>query len=96
MGIVLANLFPAIKKILNDGMNASIVVVGFALGCTMNFQQIFTGGLSGILLGFVVTFVGSICAILADKLTGGSGGRWCRNFQLCRCKYGYPGCVSGS
>ena len=70
--MVLANLFPAIKKILNDGMNASIVVVGFALGCTMNFQQIFTGGLSGILLGFVVTFVGSICAILADKLTGGS------------------------
>lgn len=69
VGIVLANLFPAIKKILNDGMNASIVVVGFALGCTMNFQQIFTGGLSGILLGFV----GSICAILADKLTGGSG-----------------------
>ena len=69
VGIVLANLFPAIKKILNDGMNASIVVVGFALGCTMNFQQIFTGGLSGILLGFI----GSICAILADKLTGGSG-----------------------
>lgn len=73
VGMVLANLFPAIKKILNDGMNASIVVVGFALGCTMNFQQIFTGGLSGILLGFVVTFVGGICAILADKLTGGSG-----------------------
>lgn len=73
VGMVLANLFPAIKKILNDGMNASIVAVGFALGCTMNFQQIFTGGLSGILLGFVVTLVGSICAILADKLTGGSG-----------------------
>lgn len=73
VGMVLANLFPTVKKILNDGMNASIIVVGFALGCTMNFQQIFTGGLSGILLGSIVTFVGGIFTILADKLTGGSG-----------------------
>ena len=70
---ILPLLVGMVLAILNDGMNASIVVVGFALGCTMNFQQIFTGGLSGILLGFVVTFVGGICAILADKLTGGSG-----------------------
>lgn len=73
VGMLLANLFPAVKKILNDGMNASIVVVGFALGCTMNFQQIFVSGLSGILLGVIVTLVGGIFTIWTDRLTGGSG-----------------------
>ena len=73
VGMILANIFPAVKKILNDGMNASIVVVGFALGCTMNFKQIFVGGASGILLGIIVTLVGGIITIGADKLTGGSG-----------------------
>lgn len=73
VGMILANLFPAVKKILNDGMNASIVVVGFALGCTMNFQQIFVSGLSGILLGVIVTLVGGFFTIWADRLTGGSG-----------------------
>lgn len=73
VGVILANIFPAVKKILNDGMNACIVVVGFALGCTMNFKQIFVGGASGILLGVIVTLVGGIITIGTDKLTGGSG-----------------------
>lgn len=73
VGMILANLFPAVKKILTDGMNASIVVVGFALGCSMNFSQIFIGGASGILLGVVVTLVGGAFTIWTDKLTGGSG-----------------------
>lgn len=54
-------------------MNASIVVVGFALGCTMHFKQIFVGGASGILLGVIVTLIGGLVTIGADKLTGGSG-----------------------
>lgn len=73
VGMILANLFPAVKKILNDGMNASIVVVGFALGCSMNFQQIFVSGASGILLGVIITLVGGVFTILVDKLVGGSG-----------------------
>lgn len=73
VGMLLANLFPAIKKILNDGVNASIVVVGFALGCSMNFQQIFISGLSGILLGVIVTLVGGVITIWVDRMTGGSG-----------------------
>lgn len=73
VGMLLSNLFPAVKKILNDGMNASIVVVGFALGCSMNFQQIFVSGLSGILLGVIVTLVGGFFTIWVDRLTGGSG-----------------------
>ena len=51
-------------------MNASIVVVGFALGCTMHFKQIFVGGASGILLGVIVTLIGGLVTIGADKLTG--------------------------
>jgi 2-keto-3-deoxygluconate permease len=73
VGMILANLFPAVKKILNDGMNAIIVVVGFALGCSMDFQQIFVSGLSGILLGIIVTLVGGFFTIAVDRLTGGSG-----------------------
>ena len=73
VGTILINIFPAVKKILNDGMNASIVVVGFALGCTMHFKQIFVGGASGILLGVIVTLIGGLVTIGADKLTGGSG-----------------------
>ncbi|WP_334352380.1 2-keto-3-deoxygluconate permease [Companilactobacillus sp. HBUAS56257] len=73
VGMILANLFPAIKTILNNGMNAIIVCVGFALGCTMNFQQIFVGGASGILLGVIVTLAGGGITIVVDRLTGGSG-----------------------
>ena len=73
VGMVLANLFPAIKTMLTQGMNASIIVVGFALGCSMDFQQIFVGGLPGILLGVIVTLVGGVITIFTDRLTGGSG-----------------------
>ncbi len=73
VGMVLANIFPTVKQILSSGVNASIVVVGFALGCSMNFKQIFVGGLSGILLGIIVSLVGGIITIGTDRLTGGSG-----------------------
>lgn len=73
VGMILANIFPSIKTILNNGMNAIIVCVGFALGCTMNFQQIFVGGSSGIILGIIVTLVGGGITIIVDRMTGGSG-----------------------
>ncbi|WP_228765744.1 2-keto-3-deoxygluconate permease [Bombilactobacillus apium] len=53
-------------------MNTIIIVVGFALGCTMDFPQIFFSDLSGILLGVVVTLVGGFFTIIANCLTGGS------------------------
>ncbi len=73
VGMVLANIFPTVRQILTTGVNASIVVVGFALGCSMNFKQIFVGGLSGILLGVIVSLVGGIITIGTDRLSGGSG-----------------------
>lgn len=73
LGMILGSLSPWLKKNLSAGITPSIIVVGFALGCGMSFQQLFKGGLSGILLGIITVFVVGIITIFADKLTGGSG-----------------------
>lgn len=73
IGIALGNLSAWFKKTLSAGVTPSIIVVGFALGCGMSIQQLFQGGLSGILLGLVTVFVVGGITVLADKLTGGSG-----------------------
>ncbi|WP_418666625.1 2-keto-3-deoxygluconate permease [Allofournierella sp.] len=73
IGIALGNLSAWFKKTLSAGVTPSIIVVGFALGCGMSIQQLFQGGLSGILLGLVTVFVVGGVTVLADKLTGGSG-----------------------
>ena len=51
LGIILGNVSPWFKQTLSAGVTPSIIVVGFALGCGMSIQQLFQGGLSGILLG---------------------------------------------
>ena len=51
IGIILGNVSPWFKQTLSAGVTPSIIVVGFALGCGMSIQQLFQGGLSGILLG---------------------------------------------
>lgn len=73
IGIALGNLSAWFKKTLSAGVTPSIIVVGFALGCGMSIQQLFQGGLSGILLGLVTVFVVGGITVLADKLIGGSG-----------------------
>lgn len=73
LGLVLGSCSPWLKKNLSAGVTPSIIVVGFALGCGMSIQQLFQGGLSGILLGLITVFVVGIITIGADKLTGGSG-----------------------
>lgn len=73
IGIVLGNCSPWFKQTLSAGVTPSIITVGFALGCGMSIQQLFQGGLSGILLGLVTVFVVGFITICADKLTGGSG-----------------------
>lgn len=73
IGIVLGNCSPWFKQTLSAGVTPSIITVGFALGCGMSIQQLFQGGVSGILLGLVTVFVVGFITICADKLTGGSG-----------------------
>lgn len=73
VGIVLGNYFPTVKTMLNNGTNAIIMIVGFALGSNMNFAQIIEGGIPGILLGVTTTIVGGTLCIITDRLTGGSG-----------------------
>ena len=70
IGIALGNLSAWFKKTLSAGVTPSIIVVGFALGCGMSIQQLFQGGLSGILLGLVTVFVVGGITVLADKLNG--------------------------
>ena len=73
LGLILGSCSPWLKKNLSAGVTPSIIVVGFALGCGMSIQQLFQGGLSGILLGLITAVVVGIVTIFADKLTGGSG-----------------------
>lgn len=73
IGIVLGNCSPWFKKTLSAAVTPSIITVGFALGCGMSIQQLFEGGLSGILLGLVTVFVVGFITICADKVTGGTG-----------------------
>lgn len=73
LGLILGTCSPWMKKNLSAGITPSIIVVGFALGCGMSFQQLFKGGLSGILLGLITVLVVGIITIVADKITGGSG-----------------------
>ena len=73
LGIALGNAFPYMKRVLSNGVTAIIIIVGFCLGANMSFGQILEGGVPGILLGLITTFVGGAAAIWADKATGGSG-----------------------
>lgn len=74
LGIVVGNLFPTLKRMFSAGLNAIIMVVGFALGSTMSFAQVFRAGGPGIMLGLITAFVGAALCIPADRyLTGGSG-----------------------
>ncbi|MEG0306450.1 MAG: 2-keto-3-deoxygluconate permease [Clostridium sp.] len=73
LGLILGSCSPWLKKNLSAGVTPSIIVVGFALGCGMSIQQLFKGGLSGILLGLITVVVVGIITIVADKITGGSG-----------------------
>ena len=73
IGMLLGNFSPYLKKHLTSGITPIIIVLGFVLGANMNFKQLISGGLAGVLLGLIVVGVGGIITIFADKSTGGSG-----------------------
>lgn len=68
LGIVLGALFPGLKKVLSQGVQPATIMVGFALGAGMSLSQLIQGGISGILLGFITTFVVGALTVLVEKL----------------------------
>ena len=73
LGIILGNLDPKMRACLTNGMETVILVLAFAVGCTLSLRQVVEGGLSGILLGFLALIPAGFICIAADRLTGGSG-----------------------
>lgn len=73
IGMIIGNLDPEMKEFLSLGSSKIIPFFAFALGTGLTLDMLIKGGLAGILLGIMTTFVGGIILIIADKLTGGSG-----------------------
>ena len=73
LGIILGNIDPKMKKLLNDAEPMILMFLAVALGSTMSFSQIIEGGLGGIVLGLMTLVIGGIVTVFFDRITGGTG-----------------------
>ena len=73
LGIILGNLDPKMKKLLNNAEPVIILFLAFAVGTSMNFRQILEGGFGGIVLGLMTLIIGGIITVFFDRITGGTG-----------------------
>jgi len=73
IGMILGALDDNIKSALKNISPILIPFFSFALGAGIDLTTLLEAGLSGILLGIIVTFVIGIFTIIADKVTGGTG-----------------------
>ena len=70
VGMILGNFDKELKRFLEPGCGLLIPFVGFTLGGGINLANIVKGGFSGILLGFIVVFVGGTFIVLCDVFIG--------------------------
>lgn len=68
IGFILGNLDEDIRDFLEPGSTLLIPFFAFPLGAALNFNQIITAGMPGILLGIAVTLITGIGGYIAMKL----------------------------
>lgn len=68
IGFILGNLDEDIREFLEPGSTLLIPFFAFPLGAALNFNQIITAGMPGILLGIAVTLITGIGGYIAMKL----------------------------
>ena len=73
LGIILGNLDPKMKQLLNAAEPVILMFLAVAIGSSMNFSQILEGGLGGIALGLMTLIIGGIITVFFDRITGGTG-----------------------
>lgn len=72
-GMILGNLDPAMKDFLTRGGPVLIPLFAFSIGAGINLEMLIKGGIAGVFLGIMTTFVGGYFNIRVDRLVGGSG-----------------------
>lgn len=73
LGIILGNLDPKMKKLLNAAEPIVLMFLAVAIGCSMKFTQIIEGGIGGIVLGLMTLIIGGVVTVFFDRITGGTG-----------------------
>jgi 2-keto-3-deoxygluconate permease len=72
-GIVIGNLDREMREFLGKAAPALIPFFAFAIGSSLDLNQVWKAGLLGIALGFVVLAISSVVMFSADRIARGNG-----------------------